>query len=253
MSECIENTTGGKLDIGGIELYYELLGEHHEGPTVVFESGYGVTLENWNSIKDEVSKFSRMFIYDRAGIGKSEMDDRPRHSRQSVDNLRILLKKAGVKPPYVLVGHSIGGLNVRLFASKYPEEVAGVVLLDSSHEDQNKILPPLFTKEVQEAYFNQFTIEGTLNEIEESFEQVRTSKSFGNIPLIVVTGGLQPIHTKESMAAWKRLQEELANLSTNKQHIVVEDAGHAIHFDKPEVVIDIIRDILSIVETDKRR
>ncbi|MFE3576793.1 alpha/beta fold hydrolase [Lysinibacillus sp. NPDC059133] len=253
MSEFIENKTGGKLDIGGIELYYELLGEHHDGPTLVFESGYGVTLENWNSIKDEVSKFSRMFIYDRAGIGKSEMDDRPRHSRQSVDNLRILLKKAGVKPPYVLVGHSIGGLNVRLFASKYPEEVAGVVLLDSSHEDQNKILPPLFTKEVQEAYYNQFTIEGSLNEIEESFEQVRTSKSFGNIPLIVVTGGLQTFHTKESMAAWMRLQEELANLSTIKQHIVVEDAGHAIHFDKPEVVIDTIRDILSIVvKTDNR-
>ncbi|MFF2176446.1 alpha/beta fold hydrolase [Lysinibacillus sp. NPDC058147] len=253
MSEFIENKTAGKLDIGGIELYYELLGEQHEGPTVVFESGYGVTLDNWNSIKDEVSKFSKMFIYDRAGIGKSEMDDRPRHSRQSVDNLRILLKKAGVKPPYVLVGHSIGGLNVRLFASKYPEEVAGVVLLDSSHEDQNIILPPLFTKEVQEAYYNQFTIEGSLNEIEESFEQVRTTKPFGNIPLIVVTGGLQPIHTKESMAAWMRLQEELANLSTNRQHIVVEDAGHAIHFDKPEVVIEIIRDILSIVVKNDTR
>ena len=253
MNDFIENKAGQKLDIGGIELYYELLGEHHDGPTLVFESGYGVTLENWNPIRDEVSKFSRMFIYDRAGIGKSEMDDRPRNSRQSVDNLRILLKKAGVKPPYVLVGHSIGGLNVRLFASEYPEEVAGVVLLDSSHEDQNKILPPLFTKEVQEAYYNQFTIEGSLKEIEESFEQVRTSKSFGNIPLIVVTGGLQPFHTKESMAAWMRLQGELANLSTIKQHIIVEDAGHAIHFDKPEVVIGTIRDILSIVVKNDNR
>ncbi|MEQ6353535.1 alpha/beta hydrolase [Lysinibacillus sp. M3] len=253
MNDFIENEAGLNLDIGGIELYYELLGEHHDGPTLVFESGYGVTLENWNPIRDEVSKFARMFIYDRAGIGKSEMDDRPRHSRQSVDNLRILLKKAGIKPPYVLIGHSIGGLNVRLFASKYPEEVAGVVLLDSSHEDQNKILPPLFTKEVQEAYYNQFTIEGSLNEIEESFEQVRTSKSLGNIPLIVVTGGLQPFHTKESMAAWMRLQEELANLSTSKQHIIVEDAGHAIHFDKPEVVIGTIRDIFNIVGKNDNR
>jgi len=253
MREFIENESGQKIDIDGIELYYEMLGEHHNGPTLIFESGYGVTLDNWNSIKDEVSKFSRMFIYDRAGIGKSEMDDRPRHSKQSVDNLRILLKKAGVKPPYVLVGHSIGGLNVRLFASKYPEEVAGVVLLDSSHEDQNIILPPLFTKEVQEAYYNQFTIEGSLNEIEESFEQVRTTKPFGNIPLIVVTGGLQPFHTKESMAAWMRLQGELANLSTIKQHIIVEDAGHAIHFDKPEVVIGTIRDILSIVVKNDNR
>ncbi len=251
MSEFIENEAGKKLNIGGIELYYELLGEHHEGPTLVFDSGYGVTLENWNSIKDEVSKFSRMFIYDRAGIGKSGMDDRPRHSRQSVENLRILLKKAEVKPPYVLVGHSLGGLNIRLFASTYPEEVAGVVLLDSSHEDQNKILPPLFTKEVQEAYYNQFTLEGSLHEVEESLEQVR-NKSFGNILLIVVTGGLQPFHTKESMAIWMKFQEELANLSTNKQHIIVEDAGHAIHIDQPDVVVSIIRDILSRVKVDKK-
>jgi len=252
MGEFIENEAGQKLDIGGIKLYYELLGEHYDGPTLVFESGYGVPLENWNSIKNEVSKFSRMFIYDRAGIGNSEIDDRPQHSRQSVDNLHALLKKAGVKPPYVLVGHSIGGLNVRLFASKYPEEVVGVVLLDSSHEDQNKILPPLFTKEVQEAYFNQFTIEGSLSEVEESLEQVRTSKSFGNIPLTVVTGSLQPFHTKESMAAWMKFQKELANLSTKRQHIIVEDAGHAIHIDKPEVVTDVIRDILSIVENEKK-
>ena len=252
MSEFIENKVEQKLDIGGIELYYELLGRQHEGPTLVFDSGYGVTLDNWNPIKDEISSFSKMFIYDRAGIGKSDIDDRPRHSRQSVENLRILLVKAGIQPPYVLVGHSFGGLNIRLFASTYPEEVAGVVLLDSTHEDQNKILPSLFSKEVQEAYYNQFTLEGSLNEVEESLEQVRTSKSFGSIPLIVVTGGLQPFHTEESMAAWLRFQRELANLSTNKRHIIVEDAGHAIHIDRPQVVIDVIRDLLATVKNNNK-
>lgn len=248
MSKFIENKVEQKLDIGGIELYYELLGRQHEGPTLVFDSGYGVTLDNWNPIKDEISSFSKMFIYDRAGIGKSDIDDRPRHSSQSVENLRILLVKAGIQPPYVLVGHSFGGLNIRLFASTYPEEVAGVVLLDSTHEDQNKILPSLFSKEVQEAYYNQFTLEGTLSEVEESLEQVRTAKSFGSIPLIVLTGGLQPFHTEESMAAWMRFQRELANLSTNKQHIIVEDAGHAIHMDQPQVVINVIRDLLATIK-----
>ena len=252
MSKFVGNETGKKLDIGGIELYYELLGENNEGPTLVFDSGYGASSENWNPIKDEVAKFSKIFIYDRAGVGKSEMDDRPRHSQQSVENLRVLLKKAGVKPPYVLVGHSFGGLNIRLFASTYPEEVAGVILLDSTHEDQNKILPSLFTKEVQEAYFNQFTLEGSLNEVEESLEQVRTSKSFRNIPLIVVTGGLQPFHTVESMATWMRFQRELTNLSTNKKHIVVEDAGHAIHTDQPQVVVDVIRDMLGLVKDNNK-
>ncbi|HFK1785820.1 TPA: alpha/beta fold hydrolase [Bacillus cereus] len=129
MSKFIVNETGKKLDIGGIELYYELLGINNEGPTLVFDSGYGATLESWNSIRDDISKFSKMFIYDRAGIGKSGMNERSRHSQQSVENLRILLNKAGINPPYVLVGHSFGGLNTRLFASTYPEEVVGVVLL----------------------------------------------------------------------------------------------------------------------------
>ena len=248
MGEFIENNKGQKLDIGGIELYYEMLGENHEGPTLVFDSGYGVILENWDPIKDEISKFSKMFIYDRAGIGKSGIDDRPRHSQQSVENLRILLKKAGVKPPYVLVGHSLGGLNTRLFASTYPEEVVGVILLDSAHEDQNKILPSLFTKEVQESYYNQFTLEGTLNEVEESLEQVRMSTSLGDIPLIVVTGGQQPFHTEQSMAAWMRFQGKLSDLSTNNQHIIVNDAGHLIHLDQPQVVIGIIKNMLNIVK-----
>ncbi|MCI1696147.1 alpha/beta fold hydrolase [Aneurinibacillus aneurinilyticus] len=248
MSKAIENKIGQKLDIGGIELYYELLGKNNEGPTLVFDSGYGFTLENWNPIKDDVSKFSKMFIYDRAGIGKSEWDDRPRHSQQSVENLRILLKKAGVKSPYVLVGHSFGGLNVRLFASTYPEEVAGVVLLDSCHEDQNKILPSLFTKEVRENYYNQFTLEGSLNEVEESLEQVRASKSLGSIPLIVATGGLQPFHTAKSMAAWMKFQRELASLSTNKKHIIVEDAGHVIHIDQPQIVVNVLKDMLDMVK-----
>lgn len=252
MSKIIENEPGQKLDIGGIELYYELLGKNNEGPTLVFDSGYGFTLETWNSIKDDISKFSKMFIYDRAGIGKSEWDNRPRHSQQSVENLRALLKKASVNPPYVLVGHSFGGLNVRLFASTYPEEVAGVVLLDSCHEDQNKILPSLFTKEVQEDYYNQFTLEGSLNEVEESLEQARTSKSLGNIPLIVVTGGLQPFHTTESMIAWMKFQGELANLSTNKKHIIAKDAGHAIHIDRPQIVINVIKDILDMIKNNKR-
>ncbi|WP_257206974.1 alpha/beta fold hydrolase [Bacillus pseudomycoides] len=73
-----------------------------------------------------------------------------------------------------------------------------------------------------------------------------------NIPLIVVTGGLQPFHTVESMATWMKFQGELANLSTNKKHIVVEDAGHAIHIDQPQVVVGVIRDILDMVKNKNK-
>lgn len=251
MSKAARNEMDNKLDIGGIKLNYQFSGASHDGPTLVFDSGYGCALENWNSIRDDISKFSKMFTYDRAGIGKSEKDGRPRHSQQSVENLRALLRKAGIKPQYVLVGHSFGGVNVRLFASTYPEEVAGVILLDSCHEDQNKIMAPLFSKEVQEAYYNQFVVEGSLNEVEESLEQVRSVKSLGNLPLIVLTGGLQPFHTKESMTVWLKFQKELADLSTRSQHMIVEDAGHVIHIDRPQAVIQAVRDMLKMVYNTK--
>ncbi|WP_370529744.1 alpha/beta fold hydrolase [Alkalihalobacillus sp. AL-G] len=141
-----ENEMGRKIDIGGMELYYELLGENSDEPTLVFDSGYGWELKNWNPISEQVSKFARMFVYDRAGLGESETDGRSHDSQQAVENLRVLLGKANVKPPYVLVGHSFGGLNVRLFASTYPDEVSGVILLDSCHEDQNEKMAPLFKK-----------------------------------------------------------------------------------------------------------
>jgi pimeloyl-ACP methyl ester carboxylesterase len=249
MSKVTKTQVDQKLDIGGIELNYEYFGVSNENPTLVFDSGYGCTLAYWNPIRDEVSKFSKMFMYDRAGIGESTKDERPRHSQQIVKNLRTLLQKANVKPSYVLVGHSFGGVNVRLYASTYPEEVAGVILLDSSHEDQNKIMLPLYSKEVHDDYLSGFDFEISLTEFEESLEQARTSKSLGNIPLIVLTGGSQPHHTSESMTAWMSFQEDLAKLSTNSKHIIVEDAGHAIHVDRPQVVIDAIKDMVEKIRS----
>ncbi|MBO9128502.1 alpha/beta hydrolase [Bacillus sp. 165] len=248
MNEVKKNEVNQKIDIGGIELYYEFFGEKNANVTMVFDSGYGWDLTNWNSIRNEISRFAKMFIYDRAGIGKSEKDDRPRHSRQNVENLRMLLQHAGVKPPYVLVGHSFGGANVRLFASKYPEEVAGVILLDSVHENQNKFMAPLFSDKVKEEYYGQFRFEASLNEFEESLEQVRASKTLGNMPLLVVTGGDQPYHTLESWTYWTEFQEELVKLSTNSKHIIVDDAGHAIHIDRPDAVIKAIKEMYEAVQ-----
>ncbi|UPM56106.1 alpha/beta fold hydrolase [Gottfriedia acidiceleris] len=236
-----------KVDIGGIELHYEFFGVKNANVTMVFDSGYGWDLNNWKTIRNEVSKFAKMFIYDRAGIGESGKDDRPRHSKQNVENLRTLLQKVGVKPPYVLVGHSFGGANVRLFASEHPEEIAGVILLDSVHEDQNKYMAPLFSDKVKEEYYGQFRFEASLNEFEESLEQIRETKSLGNIPLLVVTGGTQPYHTPESWIYWTKFQKELVKLSSNSKHIIVNDAGHAIHIDRPDAVIKALKEMNEIV------
>jgi len=240
---------GQKVNIDGAELYYEYISELSDGPAIVFLSGYGWPLENWQSITEDVSKFAKMFMYDRESVGNSSQGNNPKHSLQIIEHLRTLLQKANIKPPYILVGHSFGGVNARLYASKYPEEVTGVILLESCHEDQNKIMAPLFSKEVQEGYFGQFHVEGVegnLREFEESLEQVRGT-TIGNIPLIVMTGGTQPIHTTESMAVWMEFQKELATLSTESKHIIVEEAGHAIHIDQPKPVIVAIREMIKMV------
>lgn len=242
---------GQKQDIGGIKMYYEHFGVENENPTIVFESGYGCPSIYWQSIKDEVSKFAKIFVYDRAGIGESEKDGRSQDSKQSVQNLRTLLQKANVKPPYLLVGHSFGGANVRLYAHTYPEEVAAVILLDSCHEDQNKIMAPLFSEEIKAGYFGQFSAEGSegpLNEFEDSLEQVRNCKSLGDIPLVVVSAGLLSYHTPESFAAWQLFQKDLTRLSTNSKQIIIEDAGHALHIDQPQTVVDIIKNTLEEVK-----
>ncbi|GED72128.1 alpha/beta hydrolase [Brevibacillus reuszeri] len=244
MSDTGINQASQKLDIGGVKLCFKYYGEVSDFPTVVFDSGYGCTCNYWASISDEISSQTRMFIYDRAGIGESENDEKPRHSQQIIENLRSLLQKANVPSPYLLVGHSFGGLNVRLYASTYPEEVAGVILLDPCHEDQNKIMVPLFSDELKAEYYSQFVLEGSIQEIEESFEQARKSKSLGNLPLFVVTGTLQPHHNSESMSAWISFHKELTKLSTRSKHIIVQNAGHAIHIDQPNVVVDIVKEML---------
>jgi pimeloyl-ACP methyl ester carboxylesterase len=238
------SAVGQKVNVEGNELYYEYIKNCTDNLTIVFESGYGWDLNNWNPIKNDVSKFANVFLYDRDGIGRSEKSSKPKHSMQINNNLRNLLKKAEVNPPYLLVGHSFGGVNVRLFASKYPDEVAGVILLDSVHEEQNKKMVPLFTEKVQEDYFGQFTVEATLKEFEECLEQVSGVK-LRDIPLLVITGGTQSYHTNQSMAQWMMFQDELANLSTTSNHLIIKEAGHAVHIDEPQAVINAIKELKS--------
>lgn len=238
---------GHKVNVNGVGLYYECIGQSNQGPTVVFESGYEWALDNWEPIRTGVSEFAKVFLYDRASVGKSDKGNQPKHSLQIVENLRALLKKANIKPPFLLVGHSFGGVNVRLYANTYPDEVAGVILLDSCHEDQNNIMVPLFSKEMRQDYLQQFSVECSLKEFEESLEQVR-DKDIGSIPLTVLTGGTQPHHTSQSMAAWMEFQRELAMLSSESKHFIIEEAGHAIHIDNPQVVIDTIREMKEALE-----
>src|SRR5215472_10435673 len=113
-------------------------------PTVVLDSGLGVPAVGWNHVQAETAKFTRVCSYDRAGYGWSGVTTAPRTSAQIVKELHALLEAAHEKGPFILVGHSFGGFNVRVYNGQYPAEVAGMVLVDASHEDQLQRMPPGF-------------------------------------------------------------------------------------------------------------
>lgn len=110
-------------------------------PTVVLEAGWGDVSIEWRAVQPEIAKFGRVCSYDRAGYGGSDPGPMPRTSLQIATELHALLRNAGEPPPYVLVGHSFGGYNVRVFNGLYPKEVAGMVLADATQEDQYELLP----------------------------------------------------------------------------------------------------------------
>jgi pimeloyl-ACP methyl ester carboxylesterase len=136
--------TGKLYDIGDYSLHLTCTGT--DSPTVVLEAGSGTPGLTWAPVQDEVERSTRVCSYDRAGYGYSESAAGPLSPQQVTSDLHALLKAANVPGPYILVGHSAGGVYVRAYASQYPTEVVGMVLVDSSHEGENLILPPEWVK-----------------------------------------------------------------------------------------------------------
>jgi pimeloyl-ACP methyl ester carboxylesterase len=135
----------GKLyDVGGCRLHLYSTGEG--GPTVILEAGGSSPALLWYLVQKEVAKFARVCSYDRAGFGWSDPASKPLSANDVAGDLHELLKKADIPGPYILVGHSIGGVYVRAFTHLYPSKVVGMVLVDSSHESQNLRYPPEFNK-----------------------------------------------------------------------------------------------------------
>jgi pimeloyl-ACP methyl ester carboxylesterase len=125
--------TGKLVDIGGYKLHINVTGKGN--PTVVLIAGAGDFSFDWSLVQPKVSRFARVASYDRAGLAWSDLGPIPRTMKQEAYELHLLLRKAKLTAPYVLVGHSIGGLIARVYAAQYPNEVAGIVLVDSTHED----------------------------------------------------------------------------------------------------------------------
>jgi biopolymer transport protein ExbB len=209
-----------------------------------------------------VAGITRACTYDRAGLGYSGPGRKPRTSDRMALELHALLVAAQVPPPYVLVGHSAGGLNVRLFAEDHRDEVAGMVLVDATTAGGERLWASLGEQERQQLRERmQRGPDGwDYDSFLTSMRQVGKAAGLGDLPLVVLTAGhaepAQPGVTPEQAAQrfelWKELQAELPGLSSNAQHVVVADARHFIQWDTPAVVFRAVRDVVQAARTGQR-
>jgi pimeloyl-ACP methyl ester carboxylesterase len=284
----------GLVDIGGRKIYLECRGEG--SPTVVLVAGYLSSARFWTEdllhpdaprtmVLPAVAELTRVCAYDRPGTltmndpdldpdgpllnpSRSDPVPQPRTTQDMVDELHALLATADVPGPYVLVGHSAGGLVTRLYASEYPDEVVGMVLLDTAHEDGWRRFQEALTPEQWEA-LEALTV--TNQELLDAYPeaeriwtapladdattgQVRRARQDAPLhpmPLVVLKRGISvgdpfPDWPSEKMEAIQLdLQKDLATLVPNARFAIATESGHDIHQDQPELVIAAIRQVVA--------
>ena len=249
------------IDVGGYRLHINCAGNPIDGsPTVVMDAGGYDSSESWNKVQPEIAKFARVCVYDRAGLGKSERRPSPSYPSQEVGkDLHTLLVNAHIAAPFVLVGHSFGGMNVRLYASQHPQEVVGMVLVDSVHEDEMDRWVAMMPPEIKQQVIDS-DMKGLLAKLAISEGQVRAAHWHSDIPLVVLTHGVVnpgdygiPSMAAKGEALRLEMQEALARLSSRSKHIIAEKSGHYIQRDQPELVIDYVRQVVEATRTSDRR
>lgn len=224
------------IRVGAQDLHLRTLGD--AGPAIVFEAGQGEDLGTWDLVAGPVAAFGRVVLYDRAGLGASlPLADAasPITAAGVVRDVRALLAAAGFGPPYVLVGHSLGGLYVQFFARRHPDEVAGVVLIDAASPDAPPELETLATLEPGTAAF--------LEEagVAASNRQIAAAGPFPAVPLVVVAATDHGPHFRRWEPTLMRLQEGLAALTPGGELVVAEGSGHHVQLDRPEIVVEAVR------------
>jgi len=226
---------------------YSLIGNNVGSAIVVFENGLNGKMSWWNKVIPEISKDATTFAYNRPGCGSSDPVATPRDGLHIVDELRLLLTSNGLKPPYVLVGHSLGGLYMQLFARRYPEEVTGLVLVDSTHPNQFKGKGsidnwPTWFRLVFRWYLPA-TARDELDLINATGDEVLALPSSTGKPVIVLTA-LQPMKEESELADdANQKRKDIARLYPGAKQVWV-DSGHGIPKEKPEAVIKAIREVL---------
>jgi pimeloyl-ACP methyl ester carboxylesterase len=237
------------FDVGGRSLYLECAGKG--SPTVVMDSGLGNTHETWESVAPAVRKLTRTCTYDRANLGKSDSAGKPRTGEDVVGDLHRLLEAAVVLPPYLLVGHSFGGLNVRLFAAQHPAEVSGMVLVDPTPttflHDECAFVGAALCRQLRAGWDPKNNPEGL--DYVKSSAQVEAAAAMPRVPVIVLaaTNHQQEAITDQGIeqrieALWQQSERQLATEAHGR--LIVVPSGHDIQLLKPEAVIAALRSLL---------
>ena len=276
---------GQLIDVGGHRLHLNCTGSG--SPTVVLEPGLGEVSAGMGWIAPVVARDTRVCVYDRAGRGWSDPADGPQDAVQTITDLHTLLDHAHIPGPYVLAGHSFGGLYILTFAATYPDQVAGMVLLDSTAPvpgpvpptkagsydlggriaallpalahlgaahligDSYDSLPPRSRDEARATVSTAHSVKSFINEFFEgstATHQAASLVDFGSKPLIVVTAG------RGHDASWLAAQDKLATLSTNSRHQIVADATHvSLVLDQTDAAAasQAIRDVVAAVRTSR--
>lgn len=234
------------VKISNCTLYAKLVGENNGKPTVVMDVGYGDFSKTWDSVIGDISMLTNVLIYDRAGLGKSETSSNPRTSSEMVKELKELLIQANIKPPYILVGHSFGGVNMRMYATKYHHDVCGIVLVDSTPEDYRERFLPTMSQDFQQTYNKQFVYEGNYDEFMESLMQLKETRLKLNVPLMVLSAGKKAHYSKESQELWNEMQRGILEISSEGELVIAENSAHYIQNDEPEVVVNAIKKLIDI-------
>jgi pimeloyl-ACP methyl ester carboxylesterase len=221
-----------------------------EGPrTIVLESGFGDTLDSWQTIQSRVAaNCARTFSYNRAGYLDSDPAVAARDAATIVGELRDELQRRNLHPPYVLVGHSLGGLYMQYFARNFPDDVAGLVLIDSTHWQQGLKVDATANTPYQArtavTLYMPLVMRRELSDSAAAGLEVNGSPSAAAIPTIVLSSTRVGAHeTLDQRATAVALQNNIAADFPGARHRFVEDSGHYIQRDQPAVVIDAIRDL----------
>jgi pimeloyl-ACP methyl ester carboxylesterase len=264
---------GEMVDVGGYNLHFYALGEKKGLPTVILESGSGTpsSVSDWRYIQPEIAKLTRVISYDRAGYGWSDEANNIRSSQQIVEDLHAMLTKKGETGPFILVGHSFGGLNVQLFANQFPSKVVGVVLLDSSipgirpevtssqlkmtkflrQAGLMRVMGDLGTLPVPKAVisddlseqilYKRFYNSDQISEIEQMGTEEFPKISLGSIPVTIISAREEEKENKN----WQEQQDQFLHVSANSKRIIAENSSHYIHHDQPDLVVEVINEMLA--------